>query len=127
MNENWILADYEVALTQLEGALSVPADSDLIKAGCIQYFEFSFELAWKSIKLASLSQGLPDCVSPKACLKQAFSIGWVSDEEIWLEMLEARNRMSHIYNAKHALAVYQRFGNFLPELKLLLTRLKEQQ
>jgi nucleotidyltransferase substrate binding protein (TIGR01987 family) len=127
MSENWILADYEMALTQLESALSVPADSDLIKAGCIQYFEFSFELAWKSIKLASLSQGLPECVSPKACLKQAFSIGWISDEETWLEMLEARNRMSHTYNAKHALAVYERLSHFLPEQKLLLMRLKEQQ
>ena len=127
MSENWILADYEMALTQLESALLVPADSDLIKAGCIQYFEFSFELAWKSIKLASLSQGLPECVSPKACLKQAFSIGWISDEETWLEMLEARNRISHTYNAKHALAVYERLSHFLPEQKLLLMRLKEQQ
>ncbi|MDP2240465.1 MAG: nucleotidyltransferase substrate binding protein [Burkholderiales bacterium] len=127
MSENWILADYETALSQLESALSVPADSDLIKAGCIQYFEFSFELAWKSIKLASLSQGLPECASPKACLKQAFSLGWISDEETWLEMLEARNRMSHTYNAKHALAVYDRLSHFLPEQKLLLMRLQEQQ
>ncbi len=127
MNENWILADYETALTQLESALSVPANSDLIKAGCIQYFEFTFELAWKSIKLVSLSQGLPDCVSPKACLKQAFSMGWIGDEEIWLEMLDARNRMAHTYNAKHALAVHRRLGHFLPELTVLLTRLKEQQ
>lgn len=116
-----------MALTQLESALLVTADSDLIKAGCIQYFEFSFELAWKSIKLASLSQGLPECVSPKACLKQAFSIGWISDEETWLEMIEARNRMPHTYNAKHALAVYERLSHFLPEQKLLLMRLKERQ
>jgi len=126
MSENWILADYEVALAQLESALAHPADSDLIKAGCIQYFEFCFELAWKSIKLVSSSQGLPDCASPKACLKQAFNAEWIDDEEVWLEMLEARNRMTHTYNAKDALAIYQRLGHFPPALKLLLTHLKEQ-
>jgi nucleotidyltransferase substrate binding protein (TIGR01987 family) len=126
MSEHWIVADYESALTQLESALKVPADSDLIKAGCIQYFEFSFELAWKSIRLVASSQGLPDCISPKACLRQAFTAGWIDDEASWLEMLEARNRMSHTYNAKGALAIYQRLGHFLPAMKLLLARLEEQ-
>ena len=126
MSENWILADYEVALAQLEGALAVPADSDLIKAGCIQYFEFCFDLAWKSIKFVSSSQGLPDCASPKACLKQAFGAGWIEDEEVWLEMLEARNRMSHTYNARDALAIYERLGHFPPAFKGLLARLREQ-
>ena len=87
MSENWTLVDYETALTQFESALAVPVTSDVIKAGCIQYFEFSFELAWKSIRLVSSSQGLPDCVSPKACLRQAFNTGWINDEVTWLEML----------------------------------------
>ena len=100
MSKLWILDDFEGAIGQLRSALLQPADSDLLKAGCIQYFEFCFELAWKSIKAASREAGLPECLSPKACLRQAFGSGWIDSGVIWLEMLESRNRMSHTYKAK---------------------------
>ena len=124
MNENWILADFDAALVQLESALAEPAAKDIIKAGCIQYFEFSFELAWKSIKAVSGGLGQADCLSPKACLKQAFTNGWIDSEEIWLEMLQARNAMAHTYNARQALKIYGSLSGFLPELKFLLKKLK---
>lgn len=125
MDSATILDDYSKALGQLEGALSVTADSDLIRAGCIQYFEFCFELAWKSIRSVAAEQGLPDCMSPKACLKQAFTIGWVENESLWLEMLAARNRMSHTYNVHDALRVYSKLGSFLPLFRELSVRLKD--
>lgn len=99
-----ILADLNNAIIELKCALAVPAESDLIKAGCIQYFEFSFERAWKAIKSISADQGL-DCQSPKNCLKQAYRLGWISDETIWLKMLNARNLISHTYNSQLALTV----------------------
>ncbi len=125
MSESWIARDYANALAQLEEALATPAQSDLLKAGCIQYFEFCFELAWKSIRQAGTSQGLADCLSPKACLRQAFANEWIDDEAIWLEMLEARNRMSHTYNARKALKIYVRLSPFLLAMKVLSARLEE--
>ena len=124
MSDLWILDDFENALAQLAPALALPAESDVLKAGCIQYFEFTFELAWKSIKTVARDAGLPECASPKACLKQAFANGWVNEEGIWLEMLEARNRMSHTYKAKDALTVYEALPRFVPALNGLLTALK---
>jgi nucleotidyltransferase substrate binding protein (TIGR01987 family) len=124
MNKMWILADFETALTQLHSALAQPANSDLLRAGCIQYFEFTFELAWKAIKATSRDAGLPECPSPKACLKQAFANGWIDSEEVWLEMLEARNKMSHTYKAKDALTVYDSLPRFMPELMGLCSSLK---
>ncbi|OYZ54197.1 MAG: hypothetical protein B7Y21_14815 [Hydrogenophilales bacterium 16-61-112] len=49
-DSQWIVDDFSAALAQLGNALAVPAELDLIKAGCIQYFEFSFELGWKACK-----------------------------------------------------------------------------
>ena len=95
MNERWILDDYAAALAQLQNALQVQPATDLIKAGCIQYFEFTFELAGKSVKIVAEDQGLQPCGSPKACLKLAFAQGWIGDAAIWLQMLEARNLRSH--------------------------------
>lgn len=120
----WIVDDFAAALLRLEGALAEPASSDLIKAGAIQYFEFCFELAWKSCKVVSADQGLPDCLSPKACLRQAFTLGWIGDEAVWLGMLDARNLMSHTYDASKALQVYESLSTYLAALKRLLATLQ---
>lgn len=46
------------------------------------------------------------------------------EEEIWLEMLEARNRMAHTYKAEEALSVYSRLASFNRALRGLLTQLE---
>jgi nucleotidyltransferase substrate binding protein (TIGR01987 family) len=125
MGKPWLLDDFDAALKQLDSALSGPIGSDLERAGCIQYFEFTFELAWKSIRAVADELGQPDCLSPKACLKQAFSNKWIGDEDIWLKMLDSRNRMSHTYRAKDALKVFESLKAFLPEFHRLLEELKK--
>lgn len=122
----WIVDDLSAALVQLREALAEPARLDLIKAGCIQYFEFSFELGWKACKVVSAEQGLPECLSPKACLRQAFTQGWIEDEAIWLEMLDARNRMAHTYDARKALEIYESLPRFHAALRKLLSALQSQ-
>ena len=125
MSEAWILDDFEAGLTQLDAALSGRVSSDLERAGCIQYFEFTFELAWKSIRMRSADLGQPDCLSPKSCLRQAFMNGWIGNEDMWLNMLDARNRMSHTYRAKDAMKVFESLSDFLPEFHQLLTALRK--
>ena len=124
MTAKLLLDDYSQALARLREVLATPAENDLDRAGCIQYFEFCFELAWKTIKVVGESQGLSGLVSPRACLSQAFTTGWVQSEELWLEMLDARNRMSHTYKYQDALTVYKRLAAFLPEMEKLLVSLR---
>lgn len=120
----WIVDDFAAALAQLESALAEHAERDLIKAGCIQYFEFSFELGWKACKVVSGEQGLPDCLSPKACLRQAFTLNWIDDEAVWLDMLDARNRMAHTYDARKALQIYESLPRFCAAMQKLLATLQ---
>ncbi len=125
MNKNVLLDLLARAISQLDQALATPPANDVVRAGCIQYFEFCFELAWKSIKWVAGEAGQLDCLSPKAALKQAFANRWIDDEESWLGMLSDRNLMAHTYSAADALAVYQRLPAYLPRLKSLLDALKK--
>jgi len=119
------LSDFNKAIEQLNTALSRKTDDELIQAGYIQYFKFTFELAWKTLKFAIIDQGLPDCYSPKSCLKQAFTVGWIENETIWLDMLASRNRMSHIYSAQATLGIYHQLPGYLKEFKILAGKLNE--
>jgi len=38
------------------------------------------------------------CKNPRSCFKEAFAQGLIDDEPLWLDMIEMRNRSSHIYN-----------------------------
>ena len=124
MTAQVLLDDYAQAVARLREVLASPAADDLDQAGCIQYFEFCFELAWKTIKVVGVVLGLVGLVSPRACLRLAFTRGWGGGEDVWLEMLDARNRMSHTYKYQDALVIYTRLPAFLPELEHLLDILK---
>ena len=127
MKPDRLLDDLDRALRALADALAKPAEDDVRRAGCIQYFEFCFELAWKSIKAVGEQAGLADLNSPRACLRQAWRQGWISAEAPWLKMLEARNLMAHTYDAPQALRVYEDLPEFLGELRRLHRALADAQ
>ena len=52
-----LLEDYAKALDELEQVLTESSENQLIQAGCIQYFVFCFELAWKSVKSVAKQEG----------------------------------------------------------------------
>jgi nucleotidyltransferase substrate binding protein (TIGR01987 family) len=123
MNKEVLIADFGDALARFSEAMAGQHSSDLEKAGCIQYFEFCFELAWKCTKLFAEEAGLNDCQSPKTALKCAFGQRWISDEAVWLDMLSSRNRMAHTYEAVQALAIYQKLSSYIPAFQELLENL----
>lgn len=125
MRAERILPDFAKALDRFSEALSTEPTEDLIRAGCIQYFEFTFDLAWKSIQAVAEHYGLEPVKSPRVAFRTAFSQGWILEQQPWLEMLEARNRMSHVYSAREALEVYDCLADFRLPFEQLRTRLEE--
>ena len=77
---------------------SIDKMEEAIRDSIIKKFEYTFELSWKTIKAYLESEGYEEFASPKRVLKQAFEIGLLKNEELWANMLEARNSMAHTYD-----------------------------
>jgi len=90
--------NFERALTYLEQALNIQRPDIVQKAGLIQFFEMSFELAWNVIKDYLEEQGYIEIRSPRSALKKAFEIGLIEDGHNWMKLLDDRNMTSHAYD-----------------------------
>lgn len=113
---------FREAVNSLKEGVS-QARSQLEKDGVIQRFEFTFELLWKTLKVVLEDQGI-QAKTPKESLRAAFQISLITDEEIYLDMLQARNKMSHLYNKEESDKIFSGIKTkYLPEVLLLLDRL----
>lgn len=63
----------------------------------VKRFEFTFEMAWKALKRYLSYLGI-EAKNPRSVFKEAFAQKIISDENIWLDMIEQRNLSSHIYD-----------------------------
>lgn len=71
--------------------------SVLEKEGLIQRFEYTFELAWKTLKDYLESQEVV-VRFPREVIKAAFHYELIQDGETWMDMLEKRNLLAHTYD-----------------------------
>jgi nucleotidyltransferase substrate binding protein (TIGR01987 family) len=90
--------NFEKSLQYLEEAMKINNPDIIQRAGLIQFFEMSFELAWNTLKDYLEEQGFIDVKSPRAAIKKAFETGLVADGHTWLQALEDRNLTSHTYD-----------------------------
>ena|SRR3990167_1686772 len=75
--------------------------SDLEKKGVIQRFEYTFELAWKTLKDYLEYDGIKiSPITPREVIKQAFAANIISDGQTWINMAEDRNMTSRLYDKK---------------------------
>ncbi|MEK7111164.1 MAG: nucleotidyltransferase substrate binding protein [Patescibacteria group bacterium] len=110
------------AVARLEEVLKMKT-SDVIKDSAIQRFEFSLDLAWKTLKAFLEEKNGILVNSPKEAFREAFRQGLIEYEENWLTMVDLRNQTVHTYNQDLADKIYSRLPQFLPLFKSLLARL----
>jgi nucleotidyltransferase substrate binding protein (TIGR01987 family) len=97
--------NFEKALARLQDAVATQNLSDLEKAGVIQFYEFTFELAWKTVQDYLEAQEV-SVSFPRDVIKAGFKYELL-DGELWLDMLQKRNLMSHGYDEESAEIAYR--------------------
>lgn len=101
---------------------------DVIEAGVIQNFEFTYELCWKFMKRwisRNIGATYVDGVTRKELFRLSVENKLIDDVDQWMEYHEARNEIPHTYDEDTAEEIFQVAKTFLTDAKKLLTALEE--
>lgn len=119
------LASLERGLARRRGN---PADEE-VRDACIQRFEYCFELSWKMLKRQIESEqgntAEVDSYSKRTLFRVAAERGLISSPEPWFVYLVQRNRTSHAYDARVAVAVAAVLEAFALDALALLAALEK--
>jgi nucleotidyltransferase substrate binding protein (TIGR01987 family) len=126
----WIqrFANYNKAFGQLKKFIDQGQLSELEAQGLIKAFEYTFELAWTTIKDFLEYRGQTDIFGSRDAIRKAFQLNLIDDGESWMDMLTSRNKTSHTYNKETAeeicqavttiyFPLFEQLGKKLDELK----------
>ena len=87
---------------QLSKALEIASPDEIYRAGIIQFFEMTLELAWKTLKDYLESMELI-VHSPRETIQIAFQNEIIENGHAWIDALQKRNLMAHTYDESRAI------------------------
>lgn len=99
--------NYKKALHQLGKFVAQKELSELENQGLVKAFEYTFELAWNTMKDFLEYQGQTDIFGSRDTIRRAFQLNLIEDGEEWMDMIKSRNLTSHTYNEETALEICQ--------------------
>lgn len=118
--------EFEKALNRLDESLK-EKETELIIDAVLHRFEFTFELAWKTMKDYLEYVGVIDKTgSPREIIQSAFQYGMITEGDAWINMMLARNSLSHLYDEEKSRNIYKDIKEtYLELLKKLNQKLDE--
>lgn len=118
-------ANFEKAIMQLTEFVEKEELNKFEVQGLIQCFEYTFELAWKTMKDYLEHEGFT-VKSPRSTIKTAFETQLITDGHTWIDALEKRNLMAHTYDEKRAIEAENLIrNNYYKVIKELYHKLGE--
>jgi len=93
--------NFSKAVGQLKEFIEKPELNKFEKQGLIQCFEYTFELAWKTMKDYLEAQGFT-VKSPRDTIQTSFQIELLKDGHSWIDALDKRNLLAHTYDEGRA-------------------------
>jgi len=112
--------DYVKALNKLKEAM-LESPTDIIIDGTLQRYEFTFELAWKTMKDYLEYNGYSDNIaSPRAIIQLAYQAKVIKNGNTWINMMLDRNVLSHLYDEEKSREIYDNIKkSYLDEFEKL--------
>jgi len=91
-------SNFNKALIQLQKFIDKGDLSELEAQGLVKAFEYTYELAWNTIKDFLEFSGQSDIYGSRDAIRKGFQLGLITDGDGWMDMLKSRNQTSHTYN-----------------------------
>ena len=121
-------SNYCRALERLEDFLDPPVLNEREQQGLIKAFEYTYELAWNTLRDLLRSQGDASLLGARDSLREAFRLGLIEQGDTWMLMIQDRNLTSHTYNRSTADAIAaQIVASYLPCFQQLRSTLQQRQ
>ena len=121
-------SNFKKAYGQLLEFLEIGQLNKFEKQGFIKAFEYTFELAWKTLQDLLKERGYMNVVGPRPVIEQSFQVAYIADGEGWMEMLKSRNEASHTYHEEVADRIDSKIREEFAELfGALLKRLEDEE
>ncbi|OGT16730.1 MAG: hypothetical protein A3J49_04680 [Gallionellales bacterium RIFCSPHIGHO2_02_FULL_57_16] len=99
-------------------------NGDIVLDVAVKRFEFTYEMAWKALKRFLDYLGI-DARAPRPVFKEAYAQGLLSDEQVWLDMIEMRNLSSHVYDEQEISRILLELERYLAAFDSLLKQLRK--
>ena len=114
------------ATNRLKEALN-EKESELMIDAVLHRYEFTFELAWKTLKDYLEYLGVTiNTGNPREVIKESFAHDLISDGETWIKMMLARNSLSHLYDEETSRQVYNEIKEkYIYQIEKLIERLNK--
>jgi len=101
---------------------------EVLKAGVIQNFEFTYKLCWKFMKRwldLNISEDFTSGLTRKQLFRHAIENKLIEGFESWIRYHELRNLTSHTYDQETAEEIFSATDQFLVDVKKLISALEE--
>ena len=79
-------------------AYEADKNDEITQMALVQSYEFTIELAWKTLKDYLENEGYDEVKNAKQTIRQAVQAELLHNAEAWMEAIEMRNKTSHVYN-----------------------------
>jgi len=124
-----LLKDFEKTLNRLREAYELTnlmrgkEHYEIFRDSTIQRFEFTTEIMWKTLKEFLKERKGIVCKSPKSCIREFFSVGYLNEEETYqlLKAVDDRNRAFHQEVAEE---IFSHVGDYINLYQKVLKTLK---
>lgn len=90
--------NFKKAYERLHNGVDQEEYSELELQGLIKAFEFTYELAWNTLRDYLIYSGYTDLTGSRDTIKLAFKAGLIENGVEWMEMIQTRNLTSHTYD-----------------------------
>jgi nucleotidyltransferase substrate binding protein (TIGR01987 family) len=116
---------FSKALNQLTRFIEKGALNELEKQGLIQSFEYTYELAWNTLKDYFETQGETNIHGSRDVFRMAFRRGIIEAGETWMDMITSRTLTVHTYDEEIAEKIAADIANrYYPEFIMLAEKME---